>query len=169
MNQKDHTMSDLDTLAMFADLDLEQFNEIRSEVLPMGLFGWNVAGFDFDADDEDGDGNARAKATFTLEVVETQQLLKPEGIDIPGLTGRKHVENFYIKADDMPAGVGRIRAFLSDIGVASTGKFLAACEASVGHKFVAGITHQKDRHDKTRVYARLKLAPAKPARAAANV
>ena len=162
-------MSDLDTLAMFADLDLESFAEIRSETLPMGVFGWNVAGFDFDPDDEDGDGNPRAKATFTLEVVETQQLLKPEGIDIPALTGRKHVENFYIKGDDVPAGVGRIRAFLTDMGVESTGKFLAACEAAVGHKFVAGITHQRDKHDKTRVYARLKLAAAKPARVAANV
>lgn len=162
-------MSDHDTLAMFADLDLEQFNEIRSEVLPMGLFGWSVSAFDFDPDDEDGDGNARAKASFTLEVVETQQLLKPEGIDIPSLTGRKHTENFYIKADDVPAGVGRIRAFLSDIGVASTGKFIAACEAAVEHKFVAGITHQRDRNDKSRFYARLKLAPAKPARGSANV
>jgi hypothetical protein len=159
----------MDTLALFADLDLENFNEIRSEVVPMGLFGWNVGAFDFEPDDEDGDGNPRAKATFSLEIVEVQQLLKPEGIDIPSLVGKKHTENFYIKADDVPAGVGRIRAFLADIGLDNTGKFLATCEASVNHKFVGAITHQRDKHDKTRVYARLKLTPAKPARAAANV
>jgi len=161
---------DQDTLAAFADLDLDQFEEIRSDTLPMGVFGWEVTNFEFEPEDEDGDGNPRAKATFQLTVLEVQGLTKVVDESVKaGLVGRKHTENFYIKPEDFAAGVGRVRAFLTDIGGESSGKFIAQCEAAVGTKFVAGISHTRSKTDKSKFFARLKLAPKKKSAAAASV
>ncbi|MCP6280570.1 hypothetical protein NL459_28500, partial [Klebsiella pneumoniae] len=79
--------------------------------------------------------------------------------------GKEHTERFFIypkkSEEDAAKAIGRIKAFLADMGCETAGKFGDAVRDSKGHTFRARIEKQKDRNDPNVEYARLRLEPKK--------
>lgn len=159
------------TLAQLADMDVSGIDEIRSEKLPVGTYAFRVVAAEGPKEAKpDKDENPRAEVLFELEVVEVEKLLKNDGPTPESLIGKKQTErNFITLNSDAEKGIGRIRAFIADIGCNNVGKLGDIITATTGHVFKAGVIHSPDKNDKNVSYARLKLAPAKKAAAVADV
>lgn len=150
------------SLADLADIDVSEIAEIRFEQLPNGSYGWEVANADLHEDTKDGE--RRYKAEFELKVVEVNAVLE-QGVDKESLIGKTHTERFFIKPADEQAevekSIGRIRAFIADIGMDNKGKLGDIVRGAKGHTFPGKIVKKKDKNDPTVEYARLKLDPKK--------
>lgn len=150
------------SLADLAEIDLEGIEEVRYENLPKGVYEWEVSKADLVSDSKDGE--IRYKAEFELKVVEMLSSLEP-GTNLDAQAGRTHTERFFIypKRSEEEAGkaIGRIKAFVSDIGAESQGKLGDVVKDSKGTNFRARIEHKPDRNDPSTVYARLRLEKKK--------
>lgn len=150
------------SLADIADIDVSEIAEVRFQQLPNGSYGWEVT--DADLGEDDKDGERRFKATFDLKIVEVKAVLE-QGVDKESLIGKTHTERFFIKPaepqEDVEKAIGRIRAFIADMGLDNKGKLGDIVRSAKGHVFTGKIVKQKDRDDKTIEYARLRLDPAK--------
>lgn len=153
------------SLADLAGLDVSDIEEIRSERLPVGayLFRGKKAGL---SEMDNRDGEKRYVATVTLEVAEVQAITE-KGYKPEDVVGKTHTERFYIVPEKAQEGIGRIRAFVSDIGLDSAGALGGMTEEGVppgildsivDHIFPAKITAKKQDGE---TYARLKLPPRK--------
>lgn len=153
------------SLADLADLDVSEIDEVRFETLNQGTYEFEIteAGLNEGVDKENA---KRFDATVTMRVIEVKAVLEA-GVDKDSLVGKSHTEKFFINpgkpADEVQKAIGRIRAFVSDVGMDSTGKLGDIVSNLKGHRFRAKIVHQKDKDDKSIVYARLKLEPKKNA------
>lgn len=140
----------IDELAGF---DLSEVREARSgEVLPrmVGVFEVKEAGLQTVGQDD------KAAVVFVNEVVGVLAVPPPkpgeEPADPESLLGRKHVERRVITN---PQSVEFLKGFFVDIGVGGSGKVQELCEQAVGKRFVAMVTHRKDKDDADVVYAGL--------------
>lgn len=150
------------SLADLMGLDVTDVAEIRFETLPMGAYVFKVVSQDI-SEGENREGDKRFELQVKLEIVEVKAVVA-KGIEPESLVGKTHTEKFFIpRGDEVKAaeGLGRIRAFVADIGLPNDGPFGKLCDSIVEHMFIGKIIHQKDRDDKSKVYARLKLEPAK--------
>jgi len=150
------------SLADIADLDVSDIAEVRFEQLPAGVFGWEVTEADLHEDEKDGE--RRFKAEFVLKILEVKSVLE-QGVDKEALVGKTHTERFFVKPnepqEDVQKAIGRIRAFIADIGGENKGKLGDIVRGTKGHTFVSkGIT-QPDKNDKSVKYFRLKPDPKK--------
>jgi hypothetical protein len=163
MNQMADVMeSDGFSLAALADLDVSGIEEIRFEQLPSGSYEFEVTEAEYKDDEKDGE--TRVKVEVTLKILEVKAVLEP-GVDKDSLVGKSHTERYFIKpgdpADEVAKQIGRIRAFITDMGANSEGKFGEIITNLKGHTFVGKITKRKDKNDPTVSYARLQLEPKK--------
>lgn len=147
------------SLADLADLDVSDVEELRFENLPAGVYDFEV----LDAKLEEGtnkDGDKRFTAIFEFKVLECKAVIKP-GVDRESLKDKKHTEKFYLEpskpAEDTAKTIGRIRAFVTDMGCESAGKLGAIVGDTKGHIFSGKIKDQPDKDDKSIVYARMSL------------
>lgn len=147
------------SLADLADLDVSDVEEIRFESLPPGLYVFKVTDTTLD-EKPNRDNEQRFIAEFKFEVVEVKAVTK-KGVDPESLIGKKHTEKFYIVPEKAPEGIGRIRAFLSDIGLNSAGKLGEVVAASVEHIFPAKITERANRDDPSQKFAQMKVEAKK--------
>ena len=153
------TESEVFSLADLADFDATEVAEIRFENLPAGLYGFKVvdAGLD-EKDNRDGDN--RVIATFKLEVVEVTSVVK-KGIDPESLVGKGHSEKVYIVPDQGQQkaieGIGRVKAFIADMGVEVAGTLAEMVAGTVDHVFSAKITERPNPNDRSQPYAQLKF------------
>ena len=85
-------------------------------------------------------------------------------VDLESFAGKTHTERFFIypkkSQEDAAKAIGRVKAFLADMGCATEGKFNPAVLDSKGHTFRGRIEKQKDRNDAAIEYARLRLDKA---------
>lgn len=159
-------MSDIEndgfSLADFADIDVSDISEVRYTSLPAGAYEFKMTEADLSEDEKDGE--RRFKAEFEMEIVEVKAVLEA-GVDKESLIGKKHNERFFVKPSDeqdkVTKAIGRIRAFITDIGQDSKGKLGDIVRNSKDHVFVGKIIKQKDKNDRTREYARLQLEAKK--------
>jgi hypothetical protein len=146
------------SLADFADVDVSDIEEVRFQTLPAGAFEFEIT--DADLAEDDKDGERRFKVEVELKILEVKAVLET-GVDKESLVGKKRTERFFIKPGDTEENVkhaiGRVRAFVTDVGMDSKGKLGDIVRNLKGHTFAAKIIKQKDRHDRTREYARLQL------------
>lgn len=149
------------SLADLAGLDVSGIEEIRSERLPAGMFLFKGKAVSL-SEMQNRDDEKRFLATVTLEVAEVQALLDNK-IDSAGLVGKTHTERFYIVPEKAEEGIGRIRAFVSDIGLNSAGPLggmtsegvpPGILDSIVDHVFPGKIVDKKQDGEN---YARLKL------------
>lgn len=158
-------MADEDTgfsLADIADLDVSDIAEVRFEQIPAGVYGWEVTEADLTEDEKDGE--RRFGAIFTLKILEVKTVIE-QGVDKESLVGKTHTERFFVKPnepqEDVQKAIGRIRAFIADVGGNNAGKLGEIVRGLKGHTFVSKGIKQKDRQDKTVEYFRLKPDPKK--------
>lgn len=154
-------MNDVTTMsaADFANLDLGDFEEVRYEVIPQGVYGFKIITADMEEGDN-RDGDPRIVITFECEIVEVLSTIKFAG-DPESLVGKKQSERFFVNIldsdEDKAKAVGRMRAFLSDVGAAADGSLGDAIQNAVETTFHAKITHRKDREDPSVVYTSMRF------------
>lgn len=150
------------SLADLADIDVSNIEEVRFVNLPAGTYDFEVNRSEFAEDTKDGE--RRFKIEVELKILECRASLEPN-VDRESLQGRLHTERFFIKPsdseEDIAKAIGRVRAFVTDVGMDSAGKLGDIVGNLKGHTFSAKIVKQKDKTDPSIEYARLKLEPAK--------
>jgi len=161
---EDH--SDEVSLADLADMNVDDIAELRYETLPSMIPELEVIAAGLE-ETRNKDDERRFIATFELKIVSVKAVLSKFEGDKESLIGKTLTEKFYIdpaaEPEKIREAIGRIRAFVGDIGCDNTGALGALVENTKGHIFANGkIVHQKDRVDKSIIYARLKVeAPKK--------
>jgi hypothetical protein len=150
------------SLADLADIDVSEISEVRFEQLANGSYGFEVTAADLHEDEKDGE--RRFKAEFDMKVNEVKAVLE-SGVDKESLLNKTYTERFFIKPsdpqEDVEKAIGRVRAFIADIGLDNKGKLGDIVRGAKGHVFSGKIVKKKDKTDPTVEYARLKLDPVK--------
>lgn len=147
------------SLADLADIDISDIEEVRFLDLPAGIYDWEVLRADLGEDTKDG--LRRFKSEFELKILEVKAILEP-GKNPDDFVGKTHTERFFIKPqeseDDVKKAIGRIKAFVADMGLSPDGKLKAVVDSAKGHIFTGKIVRQKDKNDPSHPgYARLRL------------
>ena len=147
-------MSDF-SLADLADLDVSEVKEIRFETLPQGIYDFIVKNPKLD---EGTDKEQNKIFIFTCDCIieEVVTVLDPN-VDKDSLVGKSYNQRQNIDPSDAETGIGRVRAFVSDVGADSTGKLGDIIARIDEQRFRGKITHSKDRTDPSIVYARLRF------------
>jgi hypothetical protein len=150
------------SLADLADLNVDDIEEVRFIDLPAGIFGWEIK--ESELKEYEKDGVRKFKAEIEMQIVEVKAVLD-SSVDKEALVGKRHTERLIVdptaEEEDVKKAIGRIRAFVADVGLPNTGSLGSIVSSLVGHQFHGKIVKQKDKDDKTREYARLRLDPAK--------
>lgn len=150
-------MSDF-SLADLADLDVTDIKEIRFETLPQGIFDFVVKNPKLD---EGTDKEQNRIFIFTADcVIEEVVTVLDSNVDKEALVGKSYGQRQNIDPSDAETGIGRIRAFGTDIGIDSTGKLGEVVARMDEQRFRGKITHAKDKVDPSIVYARLRAGDA---------
>lgn len=148
------------SLADLTDLDVSGIDEIRFENLPDGIYDFIIRNPVL----EEGKNKEDEKIFYfeaKCEVEECIALL--EGGDTEALKGKIHNHRQNIEPTEPEKGIGRIRAFVSDVGLDSGGKLGDIVAALKDHRFRCKVVSQTDKIDKSVKYARLRFEPAKKA------
>ncbi len=142
-------------LADLMDLDVSDIKEIRFETLPQGIFDFVVKNPKLD---EGTNKDQERIFVFTADCVieEVVTVLDPS-VDKESLVGKSFGQRQNIDPSDAEAGIGRIRAFGTDIGIDSTGKMGDVLARMDDQRFRGKITHTKDKTDPSIIYARLRF------------
>lgn len=146
------------SLADLADLDVSDIEEVRFVSLPAGIYDFEVTNADFHEDTKDGE--TRFKIEFGLKIIEVKSIME-SGKNPDDFVGKEHTERFFVKPTDeqekVLKAIGRVRAFITDMGGESKGKLGDIVRNQKGHTFTGKIVKQKDRNDPSVEYARLRL------------
>lgn len=153
------------SLADFADIDVSGIAEIRFETLPMGVYEFEVTGADL-SQVQNKDDEKRFVAQFEFKILSVKSILEAN-VDKDALVGKTHTEKQFVnpgaEKEDIEKAIGRIRAYVTDMGCNSAGKLGDIVRNTKGNVFTAKIIKQKDKNDKSIEYARLKFDPPKKA------
>jgi len=144
-------------LSDLMDLDVSGIDEIRFEQLPSGIFDFIIKDPDM-AEGTNKEGDKIFYFSCKCEVEECVSLL--EGGDPEALKGKIHNHRQNIEPADAETGIGRIRAFVSDVGMDSAGKLGAIVAGLKDHRFRAKVVTQTDKNDPSIKYARLRFEKA---------
>lgn len=143
------------SLADIAGLDMTEIAEFRGGgVTPAGIFEWRIAGAALDTItyQKDGEDVTKPIVDFELEALACRRCKDP-AIDVDNLAGTKHYERIFIS--DLVKDLGRVKAFMQDIGCEGSGSLQDLLDGTIGREFVAAISHRKDKNDPDRVYANI--------------
>ena len=147
------------SLADLADLDVTEIEEIRFENLPAGAYAFKVAAADL-VEKPNRDQEQRFIAEFKMEVVEVKAVVK-KGVDPESLIGKSHTEKVYIVPEKAQEGIGRVRAFIADLGCNNKGQLKAIIDGTVEHIFNGKIVERPNKDDPSSPFASLKLEKRK--------
>jgi len=147
------------SLDELAGVDLSDVKEVRSSVTPAGKFHWRVVDAKLEAREatnkEDPQGPKINKPTITFELKSQNCFslvdadLEPEDyIDIT------HRETFWL--NDLKKDLGRVKAFLVDMGIDGNKALTDLLDESHGQEFVSDITNVKSKDNPDFVYANIK-------------
>lgn len=143
------------SLADLAGLDVSDIAEIRFEQLPAGIFDFECKESSL-GENTNKDGEKYYYWEGKFEVLEVQQLLE-QGVDPDKVVGKVHTERKTIDPSNPTEGIGRIRAFVSDVGLDSAGNLGPVVEQLKGHRFRSKIVKRKNKDDPSIEYANLQL------------
>lgn len=142
-----------------AGLSMDDVEEYRASATPAGKFLWRVVEAKLEARDatnkDDPQGPKISKPTVNFEL-ESQNCfaLVEEKLDPANYIGIKHNETIWISNADKD--LGRIKAFLVDIGVGGSGSLTDLLAQAQGIEFVSDVTNVKNKDNPDYVYANLK-------------
>lgn len=140
------------SLAQLAGIDLDGVAERRMLLFPKGNYFWEVV-----AEPEPPKlqkiGSMGA-VRFTLKCLRVDNVAKPEDSPVPiaELIGKTHNETFFLATLD---SLGYMKAFMVDIGGRGKGALTETLLGTVGLRFTAPITLEKNKNDKDIVYHRI--------------
>lgn len=148
------------SLSDLAGFDLGSVQELRGALTPVGTFRFSV---------KEGKlamvttkNGPTAGVAFTFLIKEVLAVVPPDGMDSfdeDSLINTEHRHTFFImEAKDL----GRVKAFLIDIGYQGSGALQDLLHGSVDHEFIGSIKQTRDRDDKDKIYANLRLDKLKP-------
>ena len=148
-------------LAALAGVDMTELQEVRSMVLPAGQMLFRVLDAKLESREvadrrdeaEEGAKINKPVVDFELEVTDCMGLVNDD-LDPAVVVGRKHHNSFWIS--DVAQDLGRVKAFLADVGVNTAGGLEDLLTAAHGIEFVSDVTNTKDKNDPDRIYANLK-------------
>lgn len=147
-------MSDF-SLADLSELDTSDVEEIRFEQLPSGIYEFIIQ----DAQLNEGTNKDQEKIFYAeckCKVEEVVTVLEPN-VDKESLIGKFYNWRQNIEPAEADKGIGRIKAFIADVGCDNKGKMKEIVERLNGHRFKAKIVKQKDKTDPSIEYARLRF------------
>ncbi len=148
------------SLAALADLDVSEIEEVRFVDLPAGVYEFEVV--EGTMEEAEFDGVTVARIIIKTKIVEVKSCLDSK-VDKDTLVGREHAQKFTVdptkNQEEILKVIGRVRAFISDIGLDSKGKLGDIVANTKGHTFRAQIIKRKDRNDPSREFAQFKLDP----------
>lgn len=151
------------SLADLADIDVSGVAEVRFELLPTGIYVWEIT----EADMHEGhnkDNEKRFHAEVSMKLIEVKSVLEA-GVDKDSLVGKTYTEKLFLTPGDeqekVMAAIGRIKAFVLDVGGEWSAGLIDNVRNLKGLTFTGKIVHQVDKNDKSVKYARLKLDPKK--------
>jgi hypothetical protein len=146
------------SLADLADIDLTDIAEVRFESLAKGTYEFEVAESNLVSDARDGE--RRFKIEVTLKILEMLSSIEP-GVNLDAMAGKTHTERFFFYPDRSEEeglkAIGRVKAFIADIGGSLDGKFGDIVRDIKGTQFRGRIEQKPDRNDPSVSYARLRL------------
>jgi len=142
-------------LAQLAGVDMSGIQEVRSLALPAGQYLFKIKDAKLESRETTVDDEKinRPVVDFELEVMDCMALVK-EGLDPASVIGRKHHHSFWIK--DFQLDLGRVQAFLTDIGIVGNKPLNALLNEAHGVEIVADIINVKNRDNPDIVYANLR-------------
>jgi len=145
-------------------IDLGEVETYRGgEAMPAGVFEWRLKGAEMDigevTDRETKEKVKCPRVLFTQEVIAVRQLMDAS-IDKATLIGAEHTERFFIR--DVLKDIGRVKAFMEDIGRTDTGPLSELLDRAIGTEYVAAIKHTKNKNDTSIVYGNLDMKTIKP-------
>ena len=147
------------SLANLMDLDISDIEEIRFEQVAQGIYDFIVKNPEL-SEGTNKDDERIFYFSAKLEVEEVVSVLD-QGVDPESVVGKVHNHRQNIEPADAAMGIGRIRAFATDIGIDSSGTLGEVVERMKDHRFRAKIVHQADKTDPSIKYARLRFENAK--------
>lgn len=158
-NKMVHVGEEEISLMDIAGIEMNDIAEYRLTVTPAGKFLWRVIEAKLEGRDvqnkEDPQGAKITKPAITFEL-EAQNCfaLTDEKLDPATFVGTKHFESFWI--NDAVKDLGRVKAFLVDIGLTGTGSLTDLLASAQGEEFVSDITNVPDKNNPDYIYANLK-------------
>lgn len=149
------------SLADIADLDTSDIAEMRFSNLPGGIYVFKTTSAEL-GEKDNKDNKPRVVPTFKFEVLEVKAC-KNRKIDPADLVGKSHTEKVYLVPDEgaikLAESIGRLKAFVWDMGVDDSGTVQEYLERCVDNVFEAQIIERPNPSDKMSPYAQLKLPP----------
>lgn len=146
------------SLADLAEIDVTDIAEVRYASIPMGVYDFLITKAELAEDEKDGE--RRFKAEIEMKIAEVHAVLEPN-VDKESLIDKLHTERFFIKPNEeqakVLASIGRIRAFVADVGMDNTGKLGDIVSNLKDHAFKASIVNAKNKDDPSNPFKRLKL------------
>lgn len=156
-----------EALNELAGIDLTDVEEVRFESLPVMKGGFEIVGFSTVG--RETKNGPRIFIDVKLQVVEVTgvadaKFSSPE--EQAKLVGKSHNETFILNQADAAEGLGRLKAFLTDVGYAGDLKWTSMLNGVLnGHKFYGQVKHRPNPNDKDRPYCNVR--PLKQAATAA--
>ena len=145
-NNEDIAITEEDLLSQLEEVDLSEVEEVRQTVLPVGTYIFRI-----------NDMRPQVFGEYPVIVkelqVESVVTLRDPNLDEEKYVGATHMDSVFLT--DMDEGLGRVKAFLKDIGAASEGPILELMDAAVGKTFIANVKHTKSKKDPDTVFVNL--------------
>lgn len=152
----DDDVGDVSLLELM-NFDITDMEAVRGmPLVPEGVYEWRITGAEIgsmEVFDKELDAKvSRATVSFKLEALACRQVKDPE-LDPAALNSIGFMHRIFIK--DFKRDIGRVKAFLEDIGMNAGGSLQTLLEMAQGMEFVAAIKHTRDKNDKDKMYANL--------------
>lgn len=147
------------SLLDIAGIDLNEIAEYRLTVMPAGKYMFRIMESKLEARDarvKDGAPDEKVKKpaiTFECEV-QNCFALTDDKLDPATQIGMKYFETFWI--NDANKDLGRVKAFLVDIGSPGAGSLTDLLAEAQGVEFVCDITNTPDKNNPDTIWANLK-------------
>lgn len=148
------------SLADLADIDVTEIEEVRYVAIPIGIYEFEIGKCEMMEDTKDGE--RRFKIEIPLVITDVISIMEPlNGKEKDDFLKKQHTERFFIypqkEEKDVLASIGRVRAFVTDVGLPSDGKLGQLVESMTGHTFRGKIVNRPNKDDPTNPYKRLVL------------
>lgn len=143
-----------------AGLDMTDVEEYRLTVTPAGKYHWRINDAKLDhlevMKDKSNPDEGKVKKPVVQFELEAQNCyaLVDDKLDPANAVGQKHTETFFIT--DPQKDLGRIKAFLADIGLEGKGTLQTLLDEAHGMEFVSDVTNRPDKNNPDFIYANLK-------------
>ena len=147
------------TLESILAQDMTEVEEYRFTVTPAGKYLFRIKDAKLEAreainkDDPQGPKVLKPTINFELEVQNCFAVLDPK-LKPENEVGRIHNETTWI--NDAIKDLGRVKAFLLDIGLDANKPLADLLAESHGMEFITDITNTPDKNNPDRIYANLK-------------